>query len=802
MNKFLGTILLIALGWSTAQPLLAQWSHRSSKNNGIVRGYIIDRSTQKGITNAYVELLNYHPTISTATDEDGYFELKNIPVGHQRLHVMRDGYYEALHPQLIVAGKEAVVSIPLEEQFQMTVVTVEDVADRTKIERYRNTKQETLDPMNTVSARPVNIEEMDKYVGGYSDLTRELSNFAGLYNPFDLQNLVVSRGNSPYAFQYLVEGVPIDNFNHFPTLGATGGTLNLLNSNLLDNSDFANGSLSAEYGNAYAGMVDAKMRAGNNRRHEHLFQFGLFGIEAIAEGPFKKGGASYAVALRGGLVSLLRDAGVDFGTSAAVEYYDLNARFELPTQKMGTFSIFVVGGYNQVDVLGVESDSADFFASPSTNSYPRGLTLLGGLRHTYYFGRKTWLKTTFSYLRQEEEEPIDRILQDGSATPLTDYDQTYERYGLQTVLNSKLSKRLLFRAGFHGFFHRYDFFKIDVPADRFIQDGRANQWQFQAFAQIQYRISERLQATFGLHGMYWDLNERSQSFEPRVSLDWQINSQHQLGLSYGWHSRAQPASLIYYVEQEPDGSYNTSNRNLGSSRSHQAVLSHDWAFAKHWRLLTNAYFQYQTDIPVEQQPSSFSMVNYLAVSFDWERTNLENAGLGYNYGVEMSLERFFAKGYYGLLTGSYQRSFFQGSDQIWRPSAFDVRYIGSILAGKEFKIGPKRRNVLYGDVRFNVRGGSPYVPIDDEASRSAGTLVYETENAYLVRNDWYKRLDVRIGMRLNHRKKRMSHNFYIEIINATGAQNPLTQIYNMNTNSIVQARQIGFFPNFLYQFRF
>jgi hypothetical protein len=64
---------------------------------------------------------------------------------------------------------------------------------------------------------------------------------------------------------------------------------------------------------------------------------------------------------------------------------------------------------------------------------------------------------------------------------------------------------------------------------------------------------------------------------------------------------------------------------------------------------------------------------------------LINNGTGSNYGVELTIEKFFSKGYYGLITASIYNSNYKGSDGITRNTAFNGRYVYNILAGKRME---------------------------------------------------------------------------------------------------------------------
>lgn len=767
----------------------------------IIRGYVVDRTTQNGVAGAFIELLNHSPRITAISDENGAFELKNIPVGRQRIRVEYQGYYETIQEELVVGGKQSVVTVPMDEEVG-SFVTVE--AERSTIKdkgRFRNEKMETVDEMNPISARAFNIEEVSKYVGGFNDPARIVTNFPGMFNIDDAQNFIVSRGNSPYGMQWMIEGVPVENPNHFATMGNTGAIFPLLNTNLLDNSDFINGALAAQYSNVYSGIFDVNLRKGNNNEHEFQLQLSSFGFDVMAEGPFKKSGASYAVAARTGILDLIQLAGLDIGTNSSPHYYDLNFKVEIPTKKAGHFSIFGIGGLSDVALLDEGRDTSDIFAEQGVDIYVNANFGLLGIKHQKFLDKQTSIKTTLSYLLEDYKSRRDTIYPD-TVVPYFAVKNFRQRIGLSTVINKKFTTKFTIRTGIHGYLHFISIW------DRWLQrketHSRANEIQLLAggFFQAQYKFSTRFVVTLGVQGMYWTLNKNSWAVEPRLAINWYIAARHKLSLGYGWHSKIQSFTMSFFVEKQLDGSYDESNRSLGSTRSHHLVLSYDAYLTKHWGLKANIYALYNTDIPVLKTPSSISLANHGAFTIYPELVGWESTGEGFGYGAELSLEKFFSQGYYGLISGSYQRSFYKGSDQIWRNNAFDVQYIATTVIGKEFKIGKKKRNVLYADVRFNMHGGLPYTPIDLEASRIANQEVMLMDQAYSERLGMYKRIDLRIGARFNHRKKRISHHIYIEVLNLTNFKNDLQIKYNTSTGMIERAKQFGILPNLYYQLRF
>lgn len=56
-----------------------------------------------------------------------------------------------------------------------------------------------------------------------------------------------------------------------------------------------------------------------------------------------------------------------------------------------------------------------------------------------------------------------------------------------------------------------------------------------------------------------------------------------------------------------------------------------------------------------------------------EQGHLKNDGTGHNYGMELTVEKFFSNGYYGLFTGSIYQSKYTGSDGVERNTGFNGR---------------------------------------------------------------------------------------------------------------------------------
>ena len=118
----------------------------------------------------------------------------------------------------------------------------------------------------------------------------------------------------------------------------------MLNSTLLENSDFYTGAFPAEYGNALSGVFDLKMRKGNNEKYEFLGQAGFNGFELGAEGPLSKNsGSSFLINYRYSTLGLFSKLGMDFGAVGVPEYQDLAFKLTSPTPNSGIYRFSDLG---------------------------------------------------------------------------------------------------------------------------------------------------------------------------------------------------------------------------------------------------------------------------------------------------------------------------------------------------------------------------------------------------------------------------------------------------------------------------
>jgi hypothetical protein len=320
----------------------------------------------------------------------------------------------------------------------------------------------------------------------------------------------------------------------------------------------------------------------------------------------------------------------------------------------------------------------------------------------------------------------------------------------------------------------------------------------QAYGQWRYRITRGLLLTAGLHFQHYNFNN-SAALEPRAGLQYAFKNGQSLSLGYGLNSQTQNL-YTYYVQTPGESGPVQTNKDLGFTRSHHFVLSYENRLAENLLLKIEPYYQYLFDVPVERRLSTYSVLNTGATFGPTDRDSLVNAGSGTNMGVELTLERYFNKGYYFLFTSSVFDSRYKGSDGIERNTAFNTRYVANLLAGKEIKLGRAKNNVFGINIKTTLVGGKYFTPLNREVSRTRGEAVYDETRAYSEQQTPYFRTDLRFSFRKEMRRSTIEAS--LDLQNVTGNKNIFQQTYNPRTNAFANQYQQGFFPVPYFRYTF
>ncbi len=750
----------------------------------VIRGRVVDLDSKTPLIGVTLFIEGSQPIIGTITDEDGYFTFPEIAIGRYNIGISYVGYENKMIPNILTgAGKEVVLTIELEE----SVEELEEVV----VTAHKN-KGEPINDMATVSARSISVEETQRFAGSFNDPSRLVSSYAGVMGDPDGNNDIIVRGNSPRGIHWRLEGVDVPNPNHFANEGATGGPISILNNATLDNCDFFTGAFPADYGDSYSGVFDIHLRKGNNKKREFTAQVGVIGMDLTAEGPFiNDASASYLINYRYSSLDILNRIGIKVVGDAVPRFQDLTLNIFIPTANFGSFQVFGLGGKSTIS----------FEESTWKESYDADLGVLG-INHIFPFSDKTYLKTSFSvtgtrndwkYYESESEPPSWELR--GSD------DFIYSTYSLSLQLTHKFSAKHTLKGGLTGKVLDYNLGMDIFDWDRHLlytslEDNGSSEL-LQSFINWKYRPVTNLTFNTGVHMKYLNLNG-TYAVEPRLGMRWQITKRQAVTAGFGMHSKTDNISLYLIRERMEDGSIVQQNKELDFLRAYHYVVGYENRISRNLNLKAEAYYQDLYDVPVsDEEDSYFSILN---ATDGYIITRLVNEGTGKNYGLEFSVDKYFSKNYYFLITTSLFESKFTAYDNIERNSRFNNNYIFNIISGKEFPLGRKKNSAINVNVRGSYAGGQWYTPIDLEASQEHDYTVRDYDRAFTERHPDYMRFDLKVGFRRN--KKNTTRIWELDIQNVTNNLNITGDYWDSETDKVVTYSQLGILPVLNYRIEF
>jgi hypothetical protein len=522
----------------------------------------------------------------------------------------------------------------------------------------------------------------------------------------------------------------------------------------------------------------------------------MMGLEAGAEGPIsKKSGASYVINGRYSVLDVLAAIGVFNETDGTPEYKDICAKFNFPL-KSGNLSLVTLLGNSHVrgyppfkfdppeleDGILLESDQ-------NLQKYGQIFT---GLNYTHRFNASTRLENRLSYQWMRDALYLD-LVEFPSFEVVSKNHEAFNnreaRIAYSSTLNHRFSAKSSIKSGIGADFYYLNF--LDINEGEITNNYNGNSTLLKGFTEWQYRLGTSFSVIPGVYGHYYTFS-KDYSIEPRLGFKWEASPMTSFSLGGGLHSQL----LHRKLQMFEDETHKLVNRNVKMMKSWQAVAGYDQKLGTGMRLKTEVYYQWLFDVPVLPSVPQESFLNYAQEDeFDTGDMIFVNEGTGRNYGLEITLEKFFDKHYYFLLTASLYDSKYTAYDKIERHTRFAGNYAFNALFGYEWKTG--KRSLLSANTKIAYLGGKREVPLNNVLVEGESD-VYEWEfdytQAYKKRLPAYFRLDLKVNMKTNY--KRYSLEWFVEIVNLTNHKNIRAKYYDARSNEFYYSYHYSLLPIF------
>jgi hypothetical protein len=702
--------LLILFIISTTNLIIAQ------DITGDIYGRIFDLTTKQPIPFANVLVLETN--FGAATNNEGFFNIKNLPVKTYQIRASVIGYVTQIKTDIVVqTGK------PTEVNFELVPQAIEIEGVTVTSDYFGN------NPLEVNSIRNFSYEELRRSPGGFEDVIRALSVLPGVAQADAGRNDLIVRGGAPSENLYLINGIEVPNINHFGTQGATGGPLSYVNLDFVRETSFSTGGFSALYGDRLSSVLDIKLRDGREDRigGKGTISASQFGLNL--EGPIGQKSDFIFSARRSYLDFIFKAANFSF----VPEYYDVLLKADFNLHSQDAFSFLFISAFDNVKFFNDDADQRfdnSRILGTDQVQYVAGFTY----RHLFTNG-------FFNLALSRNYVDYDSRQSDSLLNPIFTNKSKEEENSLRADLVFKLSKNSEINIGGTAKLIEADFdilfpnffttFGDSLPVTSLNTENTYT--KFGIYTNYNTLLFNRLTTNVGVRSDIFTALNKKVYFSPRLSLSYSLTDLTNINFSTGIYH--QSPSYIWLEAFE-------SNRDLKMIQVNQFVLGFDHRISVDALLKVEAFYKDYKNYPTSTIRPYLVLAN-TGAGFSGSDDNyssfglepLVDAGYGKARGVELSIQKKLSDiPYYGIFSFTYSKSDYTSLDGIERSGSYDQNWIINLSGG--YKINE------YWEVssKFRFASGRPYTPFNFDGTQNI--VDYNTRRIKSTHS-----LDVRVDKR-------------------------------------------------------
>ena len=783
MTALASAVLILVAGAAAAQ---------DTTGVGAISGVVVNAGGEPA-TGVRVCALDT-PACATS-DARGTFRIGELRASAYRLEILPPvGLPFTSDPVDVRAGMEGTVNItlPTVESLQETVTVTASAFQAPEEVKNSGFLVEPRQILKSAAA----LQDVSRYVQGLPGV---------VIGTDDFRNDIIVRGGSPLENLFLVDNVEIPNINAFANFASAGGTVSLLDAELLQDVTFLTGGYPAPYVNRTSSVLQVTQREGNRTKFGGKATLGFAGAGTILEGPLNAGKGSWVVSARRSFLDVFTK---DVGIGGVPVVYSLNAKAVYDLTFRDRIWLVNISGVDRIRLgLADSTDLQDEIANFDIRY--NGWRSATGLNWQRVFGASGVGLFGVTHSEASVGQQVKDLVATGAPPPgistgdlIATSPVVYaedSREG-ETTLKYDLTVHVpLFdtvQAGgsFKTFGINYSVrspYGNDTPyspvpdASRVVLDTRFRSYQTGAYLQASKQVNSRVNVTLGGRVDHYAVLSQAR-VSPRVGVKVRLNE----GVS--WNSSAgsyyqQPAFL--FVSAFPQ------NASLVPWRADHYVTGLTWSPAAAFRVTAEAYRKTYSDYPVASNLPTVSLAN-IGDTFAVREIlfPLTSAGRGYSEGVEFVVEKRLTSKLYGQGNLSFSRTRHAGLDGVLRPGSFDYPFVFNLLGGYRLSTAWEL------SARLSFLSGRPFTPYDQAASTAQRRGVYDLARVNAERAPDYARVDIRVDRTFTVAGQPL--NVFAGVQNLTNRRNVASYNWNRRTNSQSTGEQQGIFPILGLDWRF
>ena len=725
---------------------------------GSIKGRALDASNLSPIPGANI-IVN-DTDLGAGSDLDGCFSIQSLKPGTYHITASALGFAPVSRGEVLVSpGRTVEIDFLLEP----TVIKGQEVNVKSG---YFPQK-----PNLPSSARTLSYEEIRRAPGMFEDVQRAVQVLPGVFSRNDQTNEIIVRGGSFAEHLTIIDGLEVDNINHFPDPATTGGPMSGINIEFLEDVTFSTGGFSARYGDKLSSILDLELRDGDKEDFRGQLELSIASAGINLEGGIPATNGSYLFSFRRSYIDLLKD---QIGLPAVPYFWDSQLKVSSELSSKTHLSVF---GLYVKDWIKIDAEEESVWSGGAeaidvkdhTRVFGARLRLLMDRGFTEVVIGRSEVSASYDILDVYENavgERISNLYAFARSTEATD----------QIHVNLTMSTRNVDQI-FAGISLKPITFSHDVwlkledddvaandngSADRFEEDrelrikSKATSLKYAGYLQYRWRPIQSLSILGGLRVDGFEFPDQV-TLAPRLSANWRINPKLSCSVAYGRYYQA--LSVVdYLLDRE--------NRKLPYKRSDHYIGGFSYLLTKSTQITIEGYLKYYTNLPLSFQWMSNS-VNRTLQTFQYMSVKTKET-----LGIEFFVQQKLNDNWYGTLAYSYAKAL--SNSPRWEyvdsvavlydlvhPSDYDYRNSATVVFGYNFSGLPVRefQKHWYGwwaipfpvngdqltiSSRFRYLSGRPYTPKVWSKGDSESKYSWKQSNVpNSARYPEYSRLDIR-----------------------------------------------------------
>lgn len=807
---------------------------------GILKGRVSDESDPL----PYVNILLIETGLGTVSDNNGYYELKNIPPGSYEARFSAIGYETRIIDIEIVSGKTVELNVTLD----VKIIEIETVEVTGFLQQAQGDTRTSVINLNPRSAKIL--------PGAAEDVFRTLQALPGVLAPNDFSSQLIVRGSGPDQNLIIMDDIEV--FNPYRLYGV----ISMFNPDAVSSVNLITGGFPAMYGDRLSAVLDVTNKEGTRSKpFAGSVNISIVDANLVLEGknPFNING-SWMLNTRRTYYDLIiepfvKNAGLVEDNVSFPNFYDFQGKIAL-----GPFNghkILLNGIYSRDGVDVVSAENRKTADSIGVNNVTKN-DILGAAWH-YAPSTRLLNKLVFSWYRNEGSTNFDSQI----------LDPTLDRKEFEDVIPDTLSAYLL-RIKFNGDFE-FRKYSIDdkftyIWGDNIFEAGagadlmrttlnfnfdldpelkailNANP-QFNAvlsdikdikdyaryrlYMQNNFKIGSSLYIHPGLRFDYYDILNKMYA-APRISLSYALNELTTFRGVWGVYYQ----SPGYEKLLDQNTFYDLTDRytsGLQAERSTHYVLGLERWLTNEWSVKLESYYKQFDDLLQQKRVTGSRFYTEQIPGRDpryasgWTRPVInigdsltqipENNSTGGSYGLEVFLAKKNLSAdsrFTGWISYSLAYADRKGENDL--PFRFDQRHTVNVVMnyklsswldlgvrwqyGSGFPItepvGIKPR-IIFKDLNFDGKPETPEIAVRNAGDKAE--VIYDVDfggNRFNSRKPPYHRLDIRFSAKAGYWD--LDWTFYLDIINVYNRANVVGYDYFVTPDLKLGRRANNMFP--------